>query len=336
MSMALLIFALMFHENKVLLFEINEKTPALNETFLTVPNDAVFHQGKVYVADDSYSILVYSNGVIRDRIGRRGEGPGEFKHWPHRLEVIDNTIVSTDYFKLTRNFFSPNGTYLRRESIDRAIIHGDKRFKKIPYLQALQQGHRYIELDTGTELASLPDPTDEGYHLASSLIRCHQDRVYVIKRSGEIEIYSAKGEFLDLIDVNLGRFTAEMQLNVVYKAFRTHSQKTPWRRKIYALGLPIYDAAIEDGRFLWLLVSDEHKALEKHDHRPEVSWLFKLDLQTHQFTWGHRLTHVVDRIRINGEHLLFISSQDAFVQVYSRQGYDNLAAKGSIGGYSFK
>ena len=67
--------------------------------------------GRVYIVDDR-DIVVYSypDGRFLRKIGRVGQGPGEFKIGPGRLTVLDDRLAVRDMFQVM--FFSLAGDYL--------------------------------------------------------------------------------------------------------------------------------------------------------------------------------------------------------------------------------
>lgn len=75
------------------------------------PHDIKAERGEVYIADEE-SILVYSleSGQLLRRIGKRGQGPGEFLIIPGRLAIISDRLIVGDMRRIL--IFSCQGKYL--------------------------------------------------------------------------------------------------------------------------------------------------------------------------------------------------------------------------------
>jgi len=75
------------------------------------PHDIKVENDEVFLSDRE-SILVYSleDGHLRRRIGRRGQGPGEFLIGPLSLTVIDDRLIVGDIRRIL--IFSLQGDYL--------------------------------------------------------------------------------------------------------------------------------------------------------------------------------------------------------------------------------
>ncbi len=75
------------------------------------PRQVCAEHGSVYIVDDR-DIVVYSypDGRFLRKIGRVGQGPGEFKLGPGRLTVLDDRLAVRNMFEIT--FFSISGEYL--------------------------------------------------------------------------------------------------------------------------------------------------------------------------------------------------------------------------------
>ena len=308
---------------RALELEINEDSAKGEDIYLTVPNDAVYHEGNVYIADDSYSVLVFSKSGRVERIGRKGEGPGEFSHWPQNIDIVDDVVVATDFFRLRRRFFTTTGRFLRHEDIDRQIIEKENHFRELSLQEAMETGYRYHFIDGDWDLGYLEQDSDKGYHLADSLIRVTEKKIFVIRKRGAIDVYNRAGTLQQSLPMNLEAFKAELDVSLMYKMM-TANKPTHGGLKPYVLGTPIYDAALDAHGNAWLLVSNEHVAIEQDNYRPKESWLFVLNLQTGSFAWSLKMPRPVSRVRICDQHLLLISSEDAFVQVYSLAAFKEL------------
>ncbi len=85
-----------------------ERVFALPE--LEAPRQVVVDKGKAYISDKR-DIVVYdlATGALVTRIGKIGQGPGEFRFMPGRMAVYPERLVVADYPKL--QFFSFEGLY---------------------------------------------------------------------------------------------------------------------------------------------------------------------------------------------------------------------------------
>lgn len=72
-------------------------------------------QDKIYIADH-YNILIYSavDYKLLAKIGKKGEGPGEFKRWPD-IWVLGEYIIVDDQSKIL--WFSKDGKYLKEKRV---------------------------------------------------------------------------------------------------------------------------------------------------------------------------------------------------------------------------
>jgi len=79
--------------------------------------------GKLYISDQ-YSILSYSMSDYKliDKIGSKGEGPGEFMS-PPRMKILKKEILIYSALKFSR--FSKNGTLLMEKRVPSLIMLGD-------------------------------------------------------------------------------------------------------------------------------------------------------------------------------------------------------------------
>jgi hypothetical protein len=75
------------------------------------PRQVCAEHDRVYIVDDK-DIVVYSfaDGRFLRKVGRVGQGPGEFKIGPGRLAVLDDRLAVRDMFQVI--FFSISGDYL--------------------------------------------------------------------------------------------------------------------------------------------------------------------------------------------------------------------------------
>ncbi|MDH4272531.1 MAG: 6-bladed beta-propeller [Candidatus Aminicenantes bacterium] len=75
------------------------------------PRQVCAEHGRVYIVDDR-DIVVYSypDGRFLRKIGRVGQGPGEFKVGPGRLTVLEDRLAVRNMFQVM--FFSISGDYI--------------------------------------------------------------------------------------------------------------------------------------------------------------------------------------------------------------------------------
>lgn len=67
--------------------------------------------GRVYIVDDrDIAVYAFDDGRFLKKIGRVGQGPGEFRLGPGRLTVLEDRLLVRDLFQVV--FFSIAGDYL--------------------------------------------------------------------------------------------------------------------------------------------------------------------------------------------------------------------------------
>lgn len=84
---------------------------------------AVDENGRIYVADGAASnVKVFSpDGTLRDTIGRKGEGPGEFRRAPTQITLArGDSMFVLDSYAGQVSIFAPDRTFARRVQLPRA------------------------------------------------------------------------------------------------------------------------------------------------------------------------------------------------------------------------
>ncbi|MCX6560259.1 MAG: 6-bladed beta-propeller [Candidatus Aminicenantes bacterium] len=95
-----------------------ERVIALPE--LETPRQIVVEKGKAYISDKR-DILVYdlATGALVTRIGKIGQGPGEFRFMPGRMAAAPEKLVVADFPKL--QYFSLEGIYQGQVDLPRLL-----------------------------------------------------------------------------------------------------------------------------------------------------------------------------------------------------------------------
>jgi len=97
------------------------------ETILFRPQHVFFDsEGNLYIADSGqFAVMVYDrDGEFKLRVGREGEGPGEFKMPAASYISWEGELVVEDPGNQRRSFFSLEGEYLRSESLGPVYMGG--------------------------------------------------------------------------------------------------------------------------------------------------------------------------------------------------------------------
>ena len=97
-------------ESQVLPSSAGQKERVFALPELEAPRQIVVEKGKAYVSDKR-DIVAYdlATGALVTRIGKIGQGPGEFRFMPGRMAAYPERLVVADYPKL--QFFSFEGLY---------------------------------------------------------------------------------------------------------------------------------------------------------------------------------------------------------------------------------
>jgi hypothetical protein len=87
-----------------------------NSLFASI-DKMIIKDGRIYLLDITgpKSLLVFDiTGKFLHRVGRQGNGPGEYAHSIINFDVLDNgTVLLHDYVKRNMMFYDKNGTYLK-------------------------------------------------------------------------------------------------------------------------------------------------------------------------------------------------------------------------------
>lgn len=98
--------------------------------FQAVGGAATTEDGRVVVVDGgSQEVRVFGpDGTFRQRVGGRGEGPGEFRAVSDVLVTRGDTLVIIDQRPLRVSWFSPEGAFLRSLRIEPAYVNPPRTF----------------------------------------------------------------------------------------------------------------------------------------------------------------------------------------------------------------
>lgn len=306
-------------------FHLTSDRPAKGEVAVSYPYDAVIYNDLIYVSDYYHRILVFSAEELQNQWGVIGEGPGEMKHPPTRLNVDQGAIVVTEMYGWQRHFFTPKGTYLRREALDRQAIQvGQDQFRKLVFEEAVYLGSRYRNDENQCLLSRLEDASEVAFHVSEALLLARKSGFIVVKRSGPIETYDQRCRLQKTFSLPVEFFKKKMQKDPIRTKIASKVQ-TLSPIQYYQYGLPIIDAELEGDSNLWILVSDEN--VENEQRKPELVHLYRVDLTTGQPDLKVRLPEPANRIRISNHHLVLVATEYATVRAYSLRALDSLAKK---------
>lgn len=193
-------------------FSLNARRVAfLSE--ISYPRMIKVDNSRLYVSDQC-SVFVYSlkNYKLINRLGRKGEGPGEFLLKP-AIHVLENKLLLSTMRKIC--YFSKTGEYLeekRNPDMLNEVYQVGKFFAVVKWdfkqtgtifsILIYNDQLKASKLLYQTPLVPHPLPNDP-VHLVSPRFKliCHKDRIYVIPKSKDfyIEVYDAQGKKISII-----------------------------------------------------------------------------------------------------------------------------------------
>lgn len=95
--------------------DLSEPTTAIDDDFFNVRGGALLSDGRIVVANaGAHELRIYSpEGRPLRRVGRRGEGPGEFQSLPSIAVDATDSIYIFDWQLQRLSIFSPDGAFAR-------------------------------------------------------------------------------------------------------------------------------------------------------------------------------------------------------------------------------
>jgi len=285
---------------------------------LTYPTDALFIGGNLYVTDGAEQcvFLLRGNGALT-RFGRAGSGPGEFQHIPEFIRLSGDKLIISEWNHLWVHTWTLDGKSEGRikkpERYGTAFRAG---VQDLSWHEASDYGFMRRDERNDCYFSEL-EKAEYGFYLGTGPI--YEDDsgyLYVIKRSGTVELYERPCRKIASMRIPVGRFTAEVKPFPVLKAIMKAAGRA-YGGPVLVHGRPIHDAVVESKNRVWLLVKDEH--LEKPPHyqyvREASTWLFEVDPENNQVRFSMQIGPV-NRIRYSEGHLILISEFEATVRVY--------------------
>jgi len=287
---------------------------------LTYPTDALFIGGALYVPDGAeHCVFVLGANGVLTRFGRAGRGPGEFEHMPQWIRLSDDKskVIVAEWNHLWVHTWTLDGKSEGR--VERPERYGPAYragVRGLTWHESSEWGFLFHDERSDCYFGE-PESGEYGIHLSSGPI-CEDESgyLYVIKRSGTVEVYERPCRKIASMRIPVGEFASEVKphpnLERVMRAFGKN-----YGGPVLVHGLPIHDAAVESKNRVWVLVKDEN--LEKAPHYQYVQQastrLFEVDPENNSVRFSAELGPV-NRIRYSDGHLILISQYEASVRVF--------------------
>lgn len=287
----------------------NDTTPQLTYSY-----DAVYLNNRLYVADDSFSILIFDkNGTLIRKIGQKGQGPKDFTNPPERLEIIGDQIHVREMQGWTLHIYNLEGDFIRKEKTHPGITKlKGVSYKKLPSITQPCKGFRFQNEANQCLYGETLCDSNMDLHISTSFLVSGKERIYVVKRRGAIEVYEGCLQIKN-IELPLEKFKREITEDFFGTSLARALEPGTTQKK-YKFGLPVISAAVESEIYLWVLVGDEHSQ-DKYRHATRTS-LFRCNMESGEFDHKVDSKRSIDHIQIRGKYLTLNSAYEGEVSVF--------------------
>jgi hypothetical protein len=291
------------------------------EPRIIYPYDAVLCAGRVYIAGGNPWIDVYEAGSWRDPIGRQGEGPGEFEHDPVRVRIEDNRLVVGEMYHKRESIFTLEGIFVEAGAPRARSLFTDEngkafRFEKLDFPDAIESGFMVRNQADDCFMGTLAGTSVPDHHVSRYFLEPHRnDAVLFIRRNGLVQRYDLACNLLGEWYLDVRAFARDPEKDDLANALIARLRvKYPERtyKTAYRYGVPIVSTAVHEDH-LFALVSNEHN-LGRNNKPGEVA-LFVSEIGTRN-TRVFEVTGAPGTVRVSEDHLLIISSEDAFIKLW--------------------
>lgn len=300
------------------IYSINDDTELDGHSFISFPFDVLIIGETIYVVGGSEKIHVFKNNQFSFSFGKSGKGPTEFEHFPEKIEHFNNEIFVTETYGWSRIVFSDDGSFIRKESLDKNYIYIAQN--KFEIINHFTQNNTLYRLKTNeTCLLGKMKSNDELEYQKSNFLLLIDElkNTYFIRKWGNIEVFNNKCSKTSEIQLQVGDLVREPvpdpMLTSAYKQLRSAT------RKYLLFSNPIFDAALgpnTHGQEIWLLASNEWKM--SHKRRPTEVWLMVANMKTGKVS-RTKLDRVYDKVRVFKDKVALVSASDALVNIYARE-----------------
>jgi len=297
-------------------FLVTEDGPEKDGQTIGYPYDALIHEGKLYVADYYANVMVFSPDRLLAVFGRVGQGPKEFRRPPVALRIKEGLVTATEMYGRRQSLFALNGAFVRREDLTRGIQYlTSDRFKELKFQEATAANHRYQHLESGAYFSGTHPNDSLDYHLAQALFLADAQCIYQVKRCGVIDIFERGAPSSRTIQLPLELLKKDIEADELGTQLNRRVVKGNHDAVAYRFGVPIVDAALQADGYIWLLAADEH--YENHLRRPELVYLYRVNLEKGVPDFVIQLREPASRLRISEGHLVLISTEFATIRAYA-------------------
>lgn len=300
------------------LYSFNDELELDSGLYIDEPLDILILANRTYIVGGFEQVLVFENKKFSFSFGKRGEGPKEYKHFLEKIELLNGHIVVTENYGWNRLFFKPDGTFIKKEKLDKSYLYiGNQRFKKINH--DLNQDILFrLQKDANCFLGKMFSSEDLDYHKSNFLFLMNESgQAFFIRKFGLIESFDGlchkKGEIQLEVGDLMRDPVPDPMLTSAYKQLRNST------RKYLFFSNPIFDAALDPtqgSQEIWLLASNEWK-MSPRRHPTEV-WLMVANMKTGE-TSRTKLDIPYDKVRVFGDLIALVSTKNALVNVYQRK-----------------
>jgi len=309
---------------------LNDEFMADKAPSVIYPFDAVTHGDKIYVAGGQHTVEVFSDGSWMMRLGKMGQGPGEFEHPPVRLDIRGGNLIATERYHHRELGFSLEGTYLftRRPDENRTqkSLFGDLEatLQQLSFHKAGETGRMLRDLDHDCLLGRAVGPTEIDHHLSAFFLEEGiNGEIVFIRRTGLVQVFESGCKLSEEWSVPVHHLTDDViedkWTNIVRKEYYAEKKPETRFRKAYRNGIPIISTALDHRGTLYILATDE-RAMTR-DRKPGACELILLDLETGT-TASFSLDWAPSRLRISENKLVLISSEDAMIMIWETGAFN--------------
>lgn len=283
------------------IFEVTDEEPVAAGVYLEAPKDAVYKDGRLFIADWRGGRLILATEKGTQIIAKHGFGPGELKNYPSDLIIEDGYLFVFEWNWHVRSRFDLEGRYIDREkpskeyrAMEGVAIRGYGFEGRIAHGHNFRYGDRCF-------FDPLSENTLLGDHLSRSMIDFGDDEILVLaKRTGAIATVTPDCAMDVRMKLNLLSFATDP-----IPSARTYVRYENKLTKTLRNGLPLIGLAVRDLGRAWVLIRNEHN---------EDRWLYALDIARGTIVFKHQLDAAFNRIRYNNGALILLAEDDAIVR----------------------
>jgi hypothetical protein len=164
------------------------------------------------------------------KFGRAGEGPGEFRNPPVRLDIVTEGLRITEMYGWSHSFYTMDGRFLYKEELDSTKKYiGKWELREFPATEAIAKQYRLGKQEC--LMGSFYGETGLDLHYSSFVFDSLADGTFFfVKRRGAIQVYSAECQLLEEVEFGLARFSRQPEFNKLFTQISHSMYRQPVRR----------------------------------------------------------------------------------------------------------